>query len=55
MPNISKDRTVRVTAQPEIPKNLINSTKLRDLMRSELRDVQDKKPDIAKYQPRGSK
>ena len=46
---------VRVHIDPEVNKDLINSTKLRDLMRSELRDVQDKKPDIAKYQPRGSK
>jgi len=45
----------RVHVDPEINKDLSNSTKLRDVMRSELRAVQDKKPDIAKYQPRGSK
>jgi len=52
---MDKDKTVRVTVQPKVSKDLINSTKLRDMMRSELRAVQDKKPDIAKYQPRGSK
>jgi len=44
----------RVHVDPEINKDLSNATKLRDVMRKELRDVQGTKPDIAKYQPRSS-
>jgi len=45
---------VRVHINPEINKDLSNATKLRDVMRKELRANQNKKPDIAKHQPRGS-
>jgi len=54
MPNIPKNQTARVHVDPEVSKNMSNATKLRDVMRSELRDVQTTKPDIAKHQPRGS-
>jgi len=54
MPNIPKDQTARVHVDPEISQDLSNATKLRDVLRTELRQVQDKKPDIAKHQTGGS-
>jgi len=54
MTDISKNKIVRIQAEPEVDKDLSNATKLRDEMRSELRRVQDNKSDIAKHQPRGS-
>lgn len=45
---------VKIQVNPEISKDLSNATSLRNVLRSELRKVQDKKPDMAKHQPRGS-
>jgi len=53
--NISKNKIVRIQAEPEITKDMSNATKLRDVLRSELRNVQEKKPDMAKFQSEGSK
>jgi len=50
MSNISKNKTVRVTVQPEVSKELSNATKLRDLMRKDLRSVQDKKSGVVKVE-----
>jgi len=54
MTEIPKNKTVRIQAEPEVDKDLINSTNLRNELRTQLRNVQEKKPDIAKHQPRGS-
>jgi len=54
MTNYPAGKSVRVTVQPEVSKDLSNATKLRNEMRSQLREVQSTKPDIVKYQPRGS-
>lgn len=45
--------SVRVKIDPTVSKALTNSTTLRNIMRSQLRNL-DKKPDIAKHQSRGS-
>lgn len=50
MTSVPKNKTVRVHVDPEIPQNLINCTRLRDVMRSDLRKIQDKKPDVAKVE-----
>lgn len=54
MTDISKNKIVRIQADPEVDKDLKNATKLRDELRSQLRSVQDKKPDLAKIQSRVS-
>jgi len=51
---IPRNKTVKIQADPVADKDLINSTKLRDELRSQLRSVQDKKLDLAKHQSRGS-
>ncbi len=50
MVNDAAGKSVRVTVQPEIPQNLINSTKLRDVMRKELRSKDDTKPVVSKVE-----
>jgi len=47
-------KTVRVKIDPAVSKELTNSTTLRNEMRTELRRIQETKPDIAKHQPRKS-
>jgi len=51
---VSRNKTVKIQIDPQADKDLINSTMLRDELRSQLRSVQDKKPDLAKHQSRGS-
>jgi len=51
---IPRNKTVKIQIDPQADKDLINSTKLRDELRSQLRNVQEKKPDMAKHQSRGS-
>jgi len=51
---IPRNKTVKIQADPVADKDLTNSTKLRDELRSQLRNVQEKKPDMAKHQSRGS-
>ena len=48
-------KSVRVKIDHTVSKDLTNSTNLRNEMRTELRRIQETKPDIAKHQPRGSK
>jgi len=47
-------KTVRVKIDPTVSKALTNSTNLRNEMRTELRRIQETKPDIAKHQSRRS-
>ncbi len=44
------NKTVRVTVQPEVSQELSNATKLKNMMRAELRRIQ--KTDNEKYQSR---
>jgi len=49
---IPKNKTVKIQVDPQADKDLINSTLLRNSLRSQLRSVQDKKPDIARHDPK---
>jgi len=51
---IPRNKTVKIQADPQADKDLTNSTKLRNELRTRLRNVQEKKPDRAIYQSRGS-
>jgi len=44
---IPRNKTVKIQADPVADKDLINSTNLRNELRSQLRNVQEKKPDMA--------
>jgi len=52
---IPRNKTVKIQADPVADQDLINSTKLRDELRSQLRNIQEKKSDRAKFQSEGSK
>jgi len=43
-------KTVRVSIDPDIPKDLQNSTNLRNEMKTELRRIQEQKPDKESHQ-----
>ncbi len=45
------NKTVRVTVQPEVSKDLSNATKLKTMMRAELRRVQNTKLDSITHKP----
>ena len=51
---IPRNKTVKIQADPVADQDLTNSTKLRNELRTRLRNVQEKKPDRAIYQSRGS-
>jgi len=52
MTEISRNKTVKIQIEPQADKDLINSTLLRNSLRSQLRSVQDKKPDLARHDPK---
>jgi len=55
MPAIPKDKTVRVTVQPQVDKDLNNAGNLRHEMKKQLDKVKNNKPVKATYQPKEKK
>jgi len=51
---IPRNKTVKIQSDPVADKDLVNSTLLRNSLRTQLRNVQEKKSDLAKHEPEGS-